>query len=1143
MSFTSFANDRKPYALFTFPEDREIIYVDAINEGKQRNEDPLNPLMLRVFQGQPGQLTELAVKEVKQYRGSGWVIYLSNGTVVKKLTSSGQIFHKILVAKGIEIGLQKHDVSEENLKLYGINRVDPTKVLKIVTKPVEKVATVANKTKSNEQSKAANKEHISFEPIKKNDKPSAPTGKEITTPFVYKAVNPETKEEETFGGVLAADHVSQKPNALQILRHELNRQAMETSEKAQKDGVFLSTTKRFPLESLTFFIAIGGVTFASAWNSSHGDPLAMERHILSLKDPIAHLSFYTFMLSQGIYIDFRTKGLSPQIKARMMTRLNYQGMAVGSFVSSLVTDITNSTKMCVDKWLHGKTDDESLISCDQAWVEWTTRNKFTQYVPQILHLWTSQWAAERTQSLLNGTINKITETSFIQKILNKEYLTNLACKITATDIGIMFGPGGLIVKSIKFLGHLTQLTLFVAIDHAIMNHTYRAYNNLVQPMLFDFDVKAINDLWYSADAADWEGNRMNQESTLEFEKEIDNFGIRMQRWREHLNGDAEVLLASWLEMTKELLNQMDYANRYYETFASSLYKTLNTYHKVQKKELTEDEYKNKISRFPLRTLPFYGVSLDSIEKVGGVSNEDYQLTKPSEVETIQKNLVVRVAYQHRGIADDLKIQKEQDLLRSIISKLVAADDIKKMVEGLTEFRKIYRMLDQYVYSPEMSEKIRFLQKQLGNPEPIIYPLAGFSRIFSEYSTHAEIAKSADFRLWSVEKSYRFFNEGDLMMYKLICGDSEANIIKTEVKGVSILAPQFSPPHLLIPINYRNHFCSQNFIMSNKWDSTKTAIKLYSTKIADLTLNEYIVRYLNYNAIGNYQADYDQNNFMRWWEKTAVDPVNHEFRYYDEQYKKVFEMAHANFFNERGAVKKTLDLVNQSKYLPKSLEESIKFEISLYTQILSRILTNDEVTTLKTNTNFVEQALLNSQQNGFSSIYKHVPGEIIKLNTLLIKYMNFVNKSKELDLKQYEKHSDLIRTTLNNISVLFGLKKIVGNGSKPVEDQPEDLLAPAEPLSDVTSTAKMQPFFEKNYLADVPNAEADYEDIELSEPSFKQRMAIAAIRGLKRVTADVNRFIMMRISLRSTLEMDKKNAWKQFGVPTGVNPKRAGPVGR
>ena len=73
---------------------------------------------------------------------------------------------------------------------------------------------------------------------------------------------------------------------------------------AQKEGIFLSTTKRFTPESLTFFVAIGGVTFNSMWLKSHGDPLAMERHILSLKDPIAHLSFYAFMAANGFYINF-----------------------------------------------------------------------------------------------------------------------------------------------------------------------------------------------------------------------------------------------------------------------------------------------------------------------------------------------------------------------------------------------------------------------------------------------------------------------------------------------------------------------------------------------------------------------------------------------------------------------------------------------------------------------------------------------------------------------------------------------------------------------------------------------------------------------------------------------------------------------
>jgi hypothetical protein len=201
------------------------------------------------------------------------------------------------------------------------------------------------------------------------------------------------------GGFLGAELTPQPPNALTILRAELYRQQRVAEEKAAKDGVVWSTTKRFPIESMTFFIAIGGVTFNSMWIKSHGDPLQMERHIMSLKDPIAHISFYAFMQAQGIYMNFHTRGakfqaMDASTKQQTLRVLSYKGMAIGSLASSIVADLGQSAKMCVDSWIKGKTDEKSLASCNQAWANWTVRNKFTQYFPQVISMWAAQAATE-----------------------------------------------------------------------------------------------------------------------------------------------------------------------------------------------------------------------------------------------------------------------------------------------------------------------------------------------------------------------------------------------------------------------------------------------------------------------------------------------------------------------------------------------------------------------------------------------------------------------------------------------------------------------------------------------------------------------------------------------------------------------------
>ena len=94
--------------------------------------------------------------------------------------------------------------------------------------------------------------------------------KDIVAPVLIKTAN-----EEAQMGLFTVEPTAQKPDALTLIRQALHEMEMKAQVAAKKDGVFLSTTKRFTPESLTFFIAIGGVTFNSMWIKSHGDPLGL----------------------------------------------------------------------------------------------------------------------------------------------------------------------------------------------------------------------------------------------------------------------------------------------------------------------------------------------------------------------------------------------------------------------------------------------------------------------------------------------------------------------------------------------------------------------------------------------------------------------------------------------------------------------------------------------------------------------------------------------------------------------------------------------------------------------------------------------------------------------------------------------------
>ena len=899
---------------------------------------------------------------------------------------------------------------------------------------------------------------------------------------------------------------------------------MKAQAAAQKDGVFISTNKRFAPESLAFFIAIGGVTFGSMWIKSHGDPLAMERHILSLKDPIAHLSFYTFMQTQGFYMDFfsKRKGLNamdPTTRAQMMRRLTYQGMAVGSLFSSIAADLGQSARMCVDQWMLGKTDEASLESCNQAWKSWTTRGKFSQYFPQIIALWASQASVEALEAGTRWGFQKITTTQTAKKILTKDYLVKLAYKVSAADVALTFSGGGLFLKGIKLAGKVTRFSFFVGVDHFLANYTYRPVNNLLKPMFFDFDAIAINNLWKEADQADWDKKKIKDQKSIEkFEREIENYAVQMQQWREHLNQDAETDIAGWMEMTKEILNQVDYAYKYYKGFSDTLFQTLNIGHRIRNESLAPSAAAI-ISRYPLRILPFYGVSTGPYKPVGG-KVEDLYITSPNELEKRQREHVVVIATKFKEVLAVLQGQ-EHVKLNSILEKLLSQDDHKISV-GLNEMNQIVSAEEMTDYSnnfrrfsPEFNKIVEGLRNYLGDPLPVVYPFAGYSQAFAANSIYQITAGAADYSKWSLNQNFRFNKEADLMMYKIICGKPTASLYKVAMAGVDFFSPQFDPPTLLNSVKDKDRelFCGSNRNTNN----------LYSTKIGSKSLQEFVLANLNYGIIGDFREANPTNSFDKWWLKAAKEPLNIEFKNFDERFKKLFAAAYANFFDQRSFFKFFVDGLNQSKYLPKSLHGALKTESDVYLQLLNRALLETPALPKGNlnNFNYLEFSRNSSESLNYSSIYAQPLPEIRRLRDLLDSYFVFIMQP-QVNFDQYIAHSKQIDTAINEIFVKLKLKKIVQG---PAEEA-EDLSAPAS-------------------ASGTESSQKNYEDIAVQDPTLKQRISVVAVKGLKQVESEIRRFIRMRIVLAQSLELDSKEFmadWNNANPASKSLPQKTNPFG-
>lgn len=1045
-----------------------------------------------------------------------------------------------------------------------------------------------------------------FEPITETQAPvaientaqtiSQQNEKLVAAPIVLKATQ---DGEEAVAGAVVVEPTPQPENALEILRNELQTLQGLEHEKNQKDGWFKSTNKRFTPEYMTFFLAMGLVTYNSMWIKSHGDPLAMERHILSLKDPIAYLSFYSFMVANGFYIDFKTKTMDPITKSQMMRRLSYQGMAVGSLASSIVSDLGQSGKMCIDYWILGHNDENSVAACNQAWKYWTVRNKFQQYFPQVIAMWASQAATEIIDSKVRKSFTKLTMKESAKKLFSKKVLVNTAKKIVGVDTVLTFAGGTWSIKAIRWVGKLTQFSMFVAVDHAMSPYTYRPLNNLLRPLIFDFDALAINNFISVADKINWEDSRIAEASKdvctarnpncldKKIIEEIESFGTQMQQWREHLNSDAEMDISGWMELTKKLLNQVTYSYKFYKSFVGTMFETLNIGSRIKSGEL-EDSAADNISLFPFRRLPLYGVSVGPYKTTGG-NLEDLYLIATSEMERKQKEHIAEVTKEAEKAVSSLEGASLKKF-KSILTKL-KSDNVDQIGNGLIDINQILQVNslkdptnEAAIYSENFKTIIKEMRKAIGNPMPVVYPFAGFSQAFAANTTMTAFAPDADFSLWSLRSKYMFNKEADLMTYKIFCGKEQGYLEKLTLDDVNLISPQFSPPRLLKNSTQLEDFCSE-------WRKTRElkvfTENLYGQKIGSQSMYDFFLANFNYSITGDYKNKENSKNFEKWWLENGRQSMDAEFKKYDQQFKKLTEITTQNIFTSKNissrfkddlkklntsngekssffskafnyftAVKNAvtnkenfnemIDHLNQSKYLKSNIKENLQFETNFYLQIIARALDKAAVKPLSDKYSFLEKISKEAANEKFTPVTgANNPVELQKVMDLFNSYYSFILQDK-VNFDQYIAHSKKIDTAINDILVLAGLK--ISSKSNP------DLMKKAEASEAELGTLDFSMDAEDaaavNATPSATGTETSavtYKDIAV-QPNLRQKAITSSVQGLRAVESEIRRFIRMKVALAQGLELDTKEFMEDWNNTNSSQnkmsaPAKANPFGR
>jgi len=303
-----------------------------------------------------------------------------------------------------------------------------------------------------------------------------------------------------------------------LLRHQLDMKKMGQIRR--------EINGRFVLDSGLFAIAIGMVMLEQLVYNYGANPRAMQQHLESLKDPFAHMAFYSFMIANGYSTHYLQKvaagAASEKMRRTLFVAAPHLAMTMGSLASQITGDLGATFKSCVGRLLattERPATDQDMELCDSALKAWTLEGKGNQYIPTFISMLMSNGVSTIAEKEIRQGLAKAKEKVFTFANSSTSYGSNAeaigkmkglatadkgliarsslaaetqifkyaasetaknALKITGLRIGMMLTPGGAFATTLHMTLKVVQFSAFVYLDHVIMPFVNVAWGNTYQ---------------------------------------------------------------------------------------------------------------------------------------------------------------------------------------------------------------------------------------------------------------------------------------------------------------------------------------------------------------------------------------------------------------------------------------------------------------------------------------------------------------------------------------------------------------------------------------------------------------------------------------------------------------------------------------
>lgn len=711
------------------------------------------------------------------------------------------------------------------------------------------------------------------------------------------------------------------------------KHSMKTAGAKQEwqKTIWGSQLKRFPVETLLFFVAIGVVNHAQLMFDYANNPLIMEQHLKSLTDPIGNLSFLAFMVANGYahhffdnpklttrfvkedaanifrrtifmeklrrgateaeliqeaqkYTDGKYVSATKKIYGHL---LPYLAMTAGSMASHLTGDIFHQLQACVKSFTPKKSADGkekindpltlSEDPCDVAWREWTQEKKFNTYAPALASMMVSQ----ALSTLVSIGFKKSGSGIFpgMGEALAGKQAFNF--KLLGWTVLKEMNPLSLRFKAVQIIGHISNLTLFTALDQLVhhfvsdivLNLTYGNYNPWFNSDAFPKKAENLYNILEkeskekyqtlnSACVKDIQDYTCQSEDIMGF---LHNFTETMTKWKEFNKTKPMTAHQNWLEMVNNFQATERSAFHFYREFLHDL-QTTEYYRKnpivsnakpnetqAEKearivKEIESGSDSTEVIRDVPEMLNYIRYPLFGIEPTKGIADfdyskwKDYYLSNPKKIQAYQLLKVKTVAdefvkYMDQNGYASLNLKYDEGKIRQVLSGL-ASDDLVRIGNAINLMRH-YAEVKNAGASDKTQEIFRDFLEKLGRPAPLMYQGQGFSFAFELNSDFLEGLKNMvlphALRNIRLSTQYSFSKKTDYFYYNMLCGpqvSSPEMISGKYIKAIfgintgipSGLQALFIPP-ALVSESVDADICSKAFLFKN-------SNQIYSDTIID-----------------------------------------------------------------------------------------------------------------------------------------------------------------------------------------------------------------------------------------------------------------------------------------------------------------------